>query len=128
MRKLRAVSYRLIQILWTVMLLSGSVAAAGRSAIRGSVTIPGPDGSPVYAPGVQVVLRCPNAAETARTTFTDQSGHFSFVDLAPGKCRVTATMEGFCSETKTVGVPEKSTVDLSFQLEFKTVAERRRKP
>jgi hypothetical protein len=128
MRKLRAISYKLIQILWAVTLLPGSVAAAGRSVIRGSVTIPGPDGSPVYAAGVQVVLRCPNAAETARTTFTDQSGRFSFVGLAPDKCRATATMEGFRSETKKVVVPGKSTVDLSFQLEFETVAERRRKP
>ena len=128
MRILRALPYKLVQLLLAMMILSGVAAAEAKSVIRGTVTTLGPGDTPVYLPGVEVVLRCEKVAGNKRTTFTDETGQFSLLDLAPDKCSVTASLEGFRSETKTVIVSEKATADLSFQLELKTVAERRRKP
>jgi len=98
--------------------------AQGTGAIRGAVTTVGPDGVPVYLPGVQIGLRCEKGADNTRTTVTDETGRFSLPGLAPDKCSVTATAEGFRSETKPVVVTEKSRVELSFQLSLTTVEEK----
>jgi hypothetical protein len=104
---------------------SGIAAGQGRSAIRGEVSTLGPDGLPVRLPGVEILLRCEKATDKPRTTLTDAAGRFSLSRVAPGKCSVTAAAQGFHSETKTVVVTEHSAVELSFQLNLTTVAERR---
>lgn len=116
--------HKLVQLLLALAIGPGVAAAERASTIRGAVTTPGPGDMPVSLPGVQIVLRC-DRAERAKTTVTDETGRFSFLDLAPGECSVTATAQGFRSETKTVVVAENSAAELSFQLNLTTVAERK---
>lgn len=83
---------------------------------------------PVYLPGVPVLLRCEKAADKRKTTVTDENGRFSLPGLASAECSVTASAQGFRSETKIVAPTENSVVELSFQLELLTVTERKDKP
>ncbi len=124
MRFFQAFAYMRAGLLLTLAIMPGVAAAQGTGAIRGAATTPGPDGLPVYLPGVQIVLRCEKGADNARTTVTDETGRFSLPGLAPDKCSVTATAEGFRSETKPVVVTEKSPVELAFQLSLATVEEK----
>lgn len=128
MKLLQTLSYMLLPLLLTLALLQGVPAADGRSTIRGAVTTLGPDGVPVFLPGVQILLRCENAASKVETSVTDESGRFSFPGLAPDKCSVTASAQGFRSETKIVAATENSAVELSFQLKLQRVTERRDRP
>lgn len=124
MRILRVLSPKLAQFLLALAIIPGVAAGERVSTIRGAVATLGPGDMPVFLPGVQVVLRCEKLAKKTKTTVTDETGRFSFLDLSPGECGVTATAQGFRSETKTVAVAENSAVELSFQLDPKTVAER----
>ncbi len=124
MRFFQALAYKRAALLLTLLALPGVAVAQGTGAIRGAVTTLGPDGVPVYLPGVQIALRCEKVADNVRTTVTDETGRFSLPGLAPDKCSVTATGEGFRSETKPVVVIEKSPVELSFQLSLTTVEEK----
>ncbi len=128
MKLLPTLSHRLLPLLLALALLQGVPAADGRSTIRGAVTTPGPDGVPVYLPGVQVLLRCKKAADKLETTVTNEDGRFSLRRLTPDKCSVTASAQGFHSETKIVAATENSAVELSFQLKLQTVTERRDRP
>ncbi len=128
MKLLPALSYKLLLLLLALALLQGVPAADGRSTIRGAVTTLGPDDMPVYWPGVQILLRCEKAADKLETTVTDENGRFSFLSLATDKCSVTASAQGFRSETKIVAATENSAVGLSFQLKLLTVTERRERP
>ncbi len=125
MKLLPALSHKLLPLLLALALVQGVPAADGRSSIRGAVTTLGPDGVPIYLPGVQVVLRCEKTADKLKTTVTDENGRFSLRRLTPDKCSVTASAQGFRSETKIVAATENSTVELSFQLKLQTVRERR---
>ncbi|MBI3671050.1 MAG: TonB-dependent receptor [Acidobacteria bacterium] len=124
MRLFQALAYKRAGLLLTLLTVPGVAFAQGTGAIRGAVTTLGPDGVPVYLPGVQIALRCEKAADNARTTVTDETGRFSLPGLVPDKCSVTATAEGFRSETKPVVVTEKSPVELSFKLSLTTVEEK----
>ncbi len=115
---------RLVKVLLVLTLLPALAAAQGTGAVRGEVTTLGPDGVPVYLPGVQIVLRCGTETQSGRTTTTDETGRFSLLGLAVGKCGVTASAPGFRSETKTVEIIEKAPVELSFQLGLTTVEEK----
>jgi hypothetical protein len=128
MKLLPALCHKLLPLLLALALLQGVPAADGRSTIRGVVATPGPDDVPVYLPGVQVLLRCEKAADKQKTTVTDENGRFSLPDLPPDKCSVTASAQGFRSETKIVAATDNSAVELSFQLELLTVTERRHTP
>ncbi len=125
---LRALSYKLLRLLLALAFLQGVPAADGRTTIRGAVTTLGPDGVPVYLPGAQILLRCEKAADKVETTMTDQDGRFSLPGLEPDKCSVTASAEGFRSETKIVAATENSAVELSFQLKLQPVKERSDRP
>jgi hypothetical protein len=124
MRFFQALAYKPGALLLTLLTVPGLAVAQGTGAIRGAVTTLGPDGVPVYLPGVQIALRCEKAADNARTTMTDETGRFSLPGLAPDKCSVTATAEGFRSETKSVMVTEKSPIEVPFQLSLTTVEEK----
>lgn len=93
-----------------------------------AVTTLGPGDVAVYLPGVRVLLRCEKAADKLETTVTDENGRFSLPSLERDKCSATANAEGFRGETKIVAATENSAVELSFRLEFLTVAERRDRP
>ena len=118
----------LLPLLLALALVQGTTAADGRTALRGAVTTLGPDGVPIYLPGVQVLLRCEKTADKLETTVTDENGRFFFPGLERKQCSVTASAEGFHSETKIVAATEKSAVELSFQLRLLTVTERRDRP
>jgi hypothetical protein len=124
MRRFRVVSHKLVQLILTLAIIPGGAAGQSGSAIRGAVSVLGPGDMPVSVPGVQIVLRCEKLGEKAKTTVTDETGHFSFPGLAPDRCSVTVSAQGFRGETKTVVVTENSAADLFFRLELKTVAEK----
>ncbi len=103
---------------------TGVTAADGRSTIHGAVTTLGPDDVAIYLPGAQILLRCQKAADNQQATVTDENGRFSLRGLTPDKCSVTASAQGFRSETKIVAATENSAVELSFQLKLQAVTER----
>ncbi len=124
MRFFQALTCKRVGLLLTLLMAPRVAVAQGTGAIRGAVTTLGPDGVPVYLPGVQIGLRCEKGPDKTRTTVTDETGRFSLPGLAPDKCSVIATAEGFRSETKPIVVNEKSPVELSFQLSLTTVEEK----
>jgi carboxypeptidase family protein len=125
MKLLSALSHKLLPLLLTLTLVHSLPAGSGKGTIRGAIATAGLDDLPVYLPGAQVSLRCEKSADKLNTTVTDENGRFSLPDLPTDKCSVTASAEGFRSQTKVVTVPENSVVDLSFLLQLLTIAERR---
>jgi hypothetical protein len=128
MKFLPVLSYKLLPILFALAFVQGGPASDAKSAIRGAVMTRGPDNEPIFLPGVRILLRCEKAADNEQATLTDEDGRFALSDLTPGKCSVTASAEGFRSETKIAAPTEGSVVELSFRLELLTVGERRDKP
>ncbi len=128
MKFLPVLSYKLLLILFALAFVQGGPSSEARSAIRGAVMTRGPDNEPVFLPGVRILLRCEKAAGNQQATVTDEEGRFALSDLPPDKCSVTASAEGFRSETKIAAPTEGSVVELSFRLELLTVGERGEKP
>jgi hypothetical protein len=125
MKLLTALSYKLPPLLLALALVHSLPATNREGTIRGAVATPGPGDAPIYLPGIQVLLRCEKTADKQRIATTDENGRFSLAVLPPDKCSVTANGEGFRVETKSVTVTEESPVELSFQLQLLTIAERR---
>jgi len=124
MKLLSTLSHKLLPLLLTLTLVYSLSAASGKGTIRGAVVTAGLDDLPVYLPGAQVLLHCEKSVDKLNTTVTDENGRFSLPDLPTDKCSVTASAEGFRSQTKVVTVTENSAVELSFQLQPLTIAER----
>lgn len=116
MKRLTSIARRLCPalLLWTAF--TGSALAQGTGGIRGVVTTLGPDGQPVYLPGTTLLLGCKGSAGVSVRTTTDETGGFSLVNLAPGKCRLTTSAPGFLEETKEIEVKSDTTAELNFQL------------
>jgi len=72
------------------LILTGTGAQTSKGQISGQVTDP----QGLAVPGVKVDLITLEASTTQSTT-TDETGHFIFGGLAPGRYRVAVTMEGF---------------------------------
>jgi carboxypeptidase family protein len=125
MKLLSTLSHKLLPLLLTLTLVHNLPAASGKGTIRGAVVTAGLDDQPVYLPGAQINLHCEKATDELKTTVTDENGRFSLPDLPTDKCSVTASAEGFHSQTKVVSVTEGSALELSFQLQLLTITERR---
>ncbi len=126
MKFLPTLSHKLLPMVCLAMaLLQGRPPADGGNTIRGEVTTLGPNDLPVYLPGAQINLHCEKATDKLKTTLTDENGRYSLPDLPTDKCSVTASAEGFHSQTKVVSVTEGSAIELSFQLQLLTIIERR---
>ncbi len=121
-------SYKLLPILFALAFVQSGPASDARSTIHGAVMTRGPDNEPIFLPGVRILLKCEKAANNQQAVVTDEDGRFALSDLTPGKCSVTASAEGFRSETRIAAAKEGSEAELSFQLELLTVAERRDRP
>ena len=70
-------------------------APAAWAQITGSITGRAEDSTGGVLPGVTVVGECECLIGGARTTFTDGTGRFNLVDLAPGTYTVSFTLGGF---------------------------------
>jgi Carboxypeptidase regulatory-like domain/TonB-dependent Receptor Plug Domain len=105
-------------------LLTGLASAQQTGAIRGAVTTLGPDGQPVFVPGVSLLLQCHAAAGPPATTTTDEAGEYSFAKLAPGTCRLTASSLGFRSVSKDIDVRPGPSTELDIRLDLETVIQR----
>ncbi len=125
MKLLSTLSHKLLPLLLTLTLMHSLPPASGEGTIRGAVVTAGLDDLPVYLPGAQINLHCEKATDKLKTTVTDEKGRFSLPDLPTDKCSVTASAEGFHSQTKVVSVTEGSALELSFQLQLLTITERR---
>ncbi len=108
--------------------VQGGPASDARSTIHGAVMTRGPDNEPIFLPGAEIILRCEKPDDKLESTVTDENGRFSLRGLTPNKCSVTASAQGFRSETKIVAPAENSAVDLSFQLKLQTITERGDRP
>jgi hypothetical protein len=80
---------RVVSIL-ALFCASAAFGQAGRGSISGLVTDP----SGALIPGAKITLEN-NATGVKQTTATTEGGLYSFISLAPGSYRVTATAKGF---------------------------------
>ena len=78
-----------------IVLAAGSVIAQTTSSLTGTVTT---EGAPL--PGVLVTLSSPSLQGT-RTTYTSENGGYSFAALPPGEYKVTFSLDGMGTVTKT---------------------------
>ncbi len=105
--------------------LSAGPALAQESAGRGG-SIDGTastQGNSVKLPGVLVtIVRDGSSAETAEQV-TDENGHFQLADLAPGRYKVRATLDGFEPGERDAIVEDGADIHLTIDLSIAGVAE-----
>src|SRR5579864_7247647 len=102
--------------LWVFALLTllTSLAAAQSSQLNGSVTDP----SGATVAGAKIVLT-DTATGLQRTTASNSTGLYQFLDVAPGTYRLDATAKGFApflASKVTLVVKTPSTVNIKFQV------------
>src|SRR5919204_2136210 len=98
-------------------------AQEATSAVAGSVSVVGPDGSAVVIPGVTVTLAC--AGGEPKVEVSDDTGAFRFSDLVvgPGTCSVAADLQGFKSASVAVALRRAETTMVTLQLGLDTLQE-----
>src|SRR5712671_3323422 len=91
---------------WTAFLVAflqaGATAQIPTGTVSGTVSLPSPDGQPVFVPGATLTLTC--AGAEPRSDISDDLGQFRFADVPAGDCSVVAELQGFKSEVKAVAV------------------------
>lgn len=107
---------------WTARLLLGllvcwsTARAAPRSTeLRGQVA----DENGVPVAGVEV--RAQDASGAIRTAQSDETGHFSFQNLAPGTCRINLSKPGFYRLETSVAVPAEG-IEVSYVVNHESEA------
>jgi hypothetical protein len=108
--------FKLQSIGLIVLLISSLASGQSEAPLRGTVSAAsggtagqdtagqdtaGKDNDRTYLPKVQLSLRYESNPAEERTAITDDSGHFEFVDLHPGRCTVKVIDPQF-EETPTV--------------------------
>jgi hypothetical protein len=92
-----------------------------RAAIVGTVTLTDARGETFGAPGAQVALACPGAADNEREATSDEHGVFRFAGVRPGRCTLTADLQGFGRVTTDVAVRAAETVQVEIHLDVEAV-------
>ncbi len=114
--------FHVVVQLAVLILLTRFAMTAPLGTIHGAVTVEGPDGIPIYLPGIDIVLSCGRPARPISTR-ADEAGRFYLRDVMPQKCTITVSGKGLRSETKAVQVVENSEIEISFQLRIMTAGE-----
>lgn len=122
MKHLRLFAYNLLRILLVLTVATGMALAQDSNSIRGTVTTLGPDGESVFLPGAQISLHCEQVSANETATTTDETGRFSILGLDRASCGLSASMQGFATETKTLEVA--GSVEVSLQLKLEKAAEK----
>jgi Carboxypeptidase regulatory-like domain len=105
-------------------LLAGFASSQQTGGVRGAVTTRGPDSQRVSVPGVSLTLRCQAAAGPEAEITTDEKGNYSFIKLAPGTCRLTASAQGFQSVSKDIDIRAGQYGELDIQLDLETITQK----
>jgi len=98
-----------------------SLSAQATGSIAGAVSTLAADGSRLFLPGVSVALRCEPAAAGPASTVTNDTGHYVFESVAPAKCTLTFSAQGFREESRQVVVTAGAAVQLDVQLTLVSV-------
>ena len=97
-------------------------AGAGtRATVAGTVTLTDARGEQFDAPGVELTLSCAQAPDDRETTASDEHGVFRFADVPPGKCSLTADLQGFANTTTSVSVRPGAQAQVKIHLELAPV-------
>ena len=98
-----------------------SSAAQATGSITGAVSTLAADGSRLYLPGVSVTLHCETGGAAPASAVTNESGRYEFPSVAPGKCTLSFSAQGFRGESRQVEVTAGAAVQLDVQLTLVSV-------
>jgi len=104
--------------------LIGSIVAAepatpggdSHSTVVGTVTLTDARGEAFDAPGVDLALACAPTPDEPQSAATNEHGVFRFADVRPGRCSLTAELQGFGTVTTTIIVPAAETLAVEIHL------------
>ncbi|HUJ39678.1 MAG TPA: TonB-dependent receptor [Candidatus Acidoferrales bacterium] len=103
------------------LLCGAALAAQTTGSIAGAVSTLAADGSRLYLPGVSITLRCEAAGAGPSSTLTNETGRYSFAAVAPGKCTLTFSAQGFKQEIRQIDVTAGSASQLDVLLTLVSV-------
>jgi hypothetical protein len=113
---------RLITV-FLVLTLPSTAAAQARASVTGAIEgVISTLHETVRLPGARVVVRDARELEVA-TVLSDGDGRFHVGDLAPGRYRVAASLDGFTTVSATTVVTEGKTSDLPIDLAIATLSD-----
>jgi hypothetical protein len=93
------------------------------ASIAGTVSVTTTSGQANNLAGVPVKLAGPNSASEARSTITDENGHFEFAQLPAGSYSVEISVEGFKPWSKAFALAPAQSVVADAAIEINTVDE-----
>lgn len=96
---------------------------AGSSSIAGTVNVAAEQGRVSYLAHIVVTLSDPAGGSAAKSTFTDDAGHFEFAGLAAGTYTLGVSAEGFKPWSKLISLGEGQSVVQDMTIEIHTVDE-----
>ena len=96
-------------------------AAGSHGAVAGTVTLTDAAGERFGAPGVQISLACGTTTAEPVSAASDEHGAFQFADVRPGRCSLTADLQGFGSVTTNLSVHAAETLQLTIHLNVTAV-------
>ena len=106
----------------TVVAADTSASPTGsHGAVNGTVTLTDARGEKFDAPGVQLALACPGTGDEQRAATSDDHGAFRFAEVLPGRCSLTADLQGFGRVTTNVVVHAADTLRVEVHLDVEAV-------
>src|SRR5262249_11834608 len=106
----------------TVVAAQPSAPRAGsHGTVAGTVTLTDARGEKFDAPGVQVSLACAGTTVEPLAAASDEHGGFRFADLRPGRCSLSADLQGFGRVTTNLSVHPAETLQVAIHLNVKLV-------
>ena len=106
----------------TVVAAEPTTSGAGsHGAVAGTVTLTDARGERFDAPGAALVLACGTTPDEPQAVASDDHGVFRFADVRPGRCVLSADLQGFATVTTAVVVRIAETVQVEIHLEASPV-------
>jgi hypothetical protein len=107
-----------VQVLFALLLLTGSASAQFTGNIQG--TVEDPSGAAI--PQAKIAL-LNLATQASAATTTDATGGFRFLSLAPGSYKITVEAAGFARAEATVGLDTNQNLNVPISVRVGTAAE-----
>ena len=106
----------------TVVAAEPTTSSAGsHGAVSGTVALTDARGERFEAAGAELALACGTTPDEAKTAAADEHGFFDFADVKPGRCVLTADLQGFATATTEVAVRNGETVKVAIHLKASPV-------
>jgi Carboxypeptidase regulatory-like domain len=106
----------------TVVAAEPTTSSAGsHGAVSGTVALTDARGERFDAAGAELALACGTTPDEAKTAAADEHGVFDFADVKPGRCVLTADLQGFATATTEVAVRNGETVKVAIHLKASPV-------